>query len=145
LRSFKVALVMENRSIEIHDSVLEDLHVLNSVAILDFSSVYIHQSAGRPGVDAGSGWVQKARLQIRDAIIEGSFSDFPCEILGGHITLGEAVLNNEIRIPLGYAGKTELRLESWNGAFVRITGGGVELELIGEPKYVEEFRPNPSN
>ena len=41
---------------------------------------------------------------------------------------------------LGYKGTVEIRLESWNDEVLLITGSA-ELELIGEPKYVEQFRP----
>jgi hypothetical protein len=133
---------MLNRAIEIHDSILDIISVVDGDAILDFSSVYIHQSAGRPLADAGSGWVQKARLRIQDAVIQGSFSALPRDLADGHIKLGGTVLSNEIPIPLKYAGEIELRLESQrDGKVVLITGGGIELELIGEPEYVEEFRP----
>lgn len=39
-------------------------------------------------------------------------------------------------------GEFELRLQAmWQGqALVSFTGTGAELELLGEPKYVEEFR-----
>jgi hypothetical protein len=36
----------------------------------------------------------------------------------------------------------ELPLESFkNDETVLVTGSGAELELVGDPKYVEEFRP----
>jgi hypothetical protein len=61
--------------------------------------------------------------------------------LDEYILLGESVLKNEIPIPLGRKGIVELRLGSWNDEVVLITGGSAELELVGEPNYVEEFRP----
>jgi hypothetical protein len=52
------------------------------------------------------------------------------------------VLRNAIPIPLAHKGTGELRLESWNDEVVLITGSSADLELIAEPKCVEEFRPN---
>ena len=51
--------------------------------------------------------------------------------------------DNEIPVPLRYKGAFELRLEAmWQGQeVVSFTGSGAELELLGEPEYVEEFRP----
>jgi hypothetical protein len=132
---------MQNRAIEIHDSVLARISSLDGYAILDFSSVYIHQSSGTPLRDAGSGWVQKAQLRIKDGVIEGSFSERLADLQAGHLALGGTILENEIPIPLNFNGDIELRLESW-GEVVFIKGQGAELELIGEPEYVEEFRPN---
>jgi len=131
---------MPNRSIEIHDSVLNRISILDGDAVLDFKSVYIHQSEGKPGTDAGSGWVQKAHVRIKGAVIEGSFSSLPCDLYDGHIRLGSSVVVNVIPIPLSFTGDVELRLESW-GVVLLVRGTSVELELIGEPRYVEEFRP----
>jgi hypothetical protein len=132
---------MPNRAIEIHDSTLDSISILNGEAVLHFSSVYIHQSAGKPGTDAGTAWVQKALLRIRQGVIKGSFSEFPRDLLDGHLKLGVLLLSNEIPIPLNYTGDVELRLESW-GEIVVVTGASAELDLIGEPEYVEEFRPD---
>ena len=134
---------MPNRSIEIHDSVLAAVSFLQGEARLHFSSVYIHQSEGVPGRDAGTGWVQKAVLHIHDARVEGSFSEFPVDLTHGQIQMGDNVLDNEIPVPLRHKGAFELRLQAmWQGQVtVSFTGSGAELELLGEPVYVEEFRP----
>ena len=132
---------MQNRAIEIHDSTLDSISIQNADAVLHFSAVYIHQSEGIPLVDAGSGWVQEALLRIGAAQISGSISNLPNDILGGQIILGKDVLENEIPIPLSYKGIVEIRLESWNDEVILISGDSAELELIGESKYVEEFRP----
>ena len=133
---------MKNRAIEIHDSTLDAISVRDGEAMLHFHRIYIHESEGTPGVDAGSGWVQEARLRIGDAVVTKSFSKFPANLLlGGQITLGNAVLTNMIPIPLNCKEFVELRLESWNDEAVLITGSSAELELIGEPTCVEEFHP----
>ena len=134
---------MPNRAIEIHDSVLADVSFSQGEAHLHFSSVYIHQSEGVPGRDAGSGWVQKAVLRIHDARVEGAFSEFPVDLGDGQIQMGQNILNNEIPVPLCHKGAFELRLQAmWQGqVVVSFTGSGAELELLGEPEYVEEFRP----
>jgi len=135
---------MANRIIEIHDSVLEKISLSQGKAELHFSSVYIHRSEGRPGIDAGSGWVQRAILRIDGAELRGTFPEFPVDLANGQIKLGEHCTENEIPIPLCYKGTFELRLEpKWQSQEVMtFTGRGAELELIGEPEYVEEFRPD---
>lgn len=55
--------------------------------------------------------------------------------------LGDTVLRNVIPIPLSHNGIVELRLESWNDEAVFNTASSAEWELIGKPKYVEEFHP----
>jgi hypothetical protein len=134
---------MPNRAIEIHDSVLAAVSFSPGEAQLHFSSVYIHQSEGVPLRDAGSGWVQKAVLRIQDARVEGAFSEFPVDLSDGQIQMGQNILDNEIPVPLHHKGAFELRLKAmWQGQIVvSFEGSGAELELLGEPEYVEEFRP----
>jgi len=134
---------MPNRAIEIHDSILECVSISQGRGELYFSKVCIHQSDGAPGVDAGSGWVQRAILRVNDVEMKGAFSEFPVDLGSGQIQIGEVRLSNTIPIPLRLEGAFELLLVAmWQGQnVVSITGSGVELELIGEPKYVEEFRP----
>lgn len=54
---------------------------------------------------------------------------------------------NLIPVPLRrFKVDPKLRLEAWKQVkeVVLITGTEVKLGLIGQPKYVEEFRPQPA-
>jgi hypothetical protein len=130
-----------NSAIEIHDSVVDAISNVDGEAVLYCSSVYIHKSFGKPGVDPGTGWVQQAKLTIVDAVIKSTLTLFPAELVGGYLRLGDSILANEIPIPLNFSGDTELRLESWNDQIILVSGRGAELELIDDPTYVEDFRP----
>ena len=134
---------MPNRAIEIHDSILEDVSFSQGEARLYFSLVYIHQSEGVPGSDAGSVWVQKAILRIRGAKVKGMFSESPVDLSGGQIQTGQTLVDNVIPLPVDHDGVFELSLEAmWQGQeVVSFTGSGAELEFLGEPEYLEEFRP----
>jgi hypothetical protein len=133
---------MPNRSIEIHDSILASVSISQGNAELHFSSVYIHQSLGVPGRDAGSGWVQRAILRIYNAEMKAEFSQFPVDLGDGLTQMGDDRLSNEIPVPLRYQGTFQLLLQAkWQAQEISFTGNGAELELIGEPEYVEEFRP----
>jgi hypothetical protein len=65
------------------------------------------------------------------------------DLRDGQIQMGQNILDNEIPVPLHHQGAFELRLEAWRPerAVVTFTGSGAELELLGEPEYVERFRP----
>lgn len=130
----------KNRAIEIHDSVLDSLSLDNGDAVLRFSHLYIHESEGQPGVDAGTGWSQAGRLTIRAAIIQGSFSEWPADLHKGHIAVDGTTYENEIPISLDVVGAIEVRLQSWSDV-ISIVGKGAKLELIGEATYLEEVRP----
>ena len=134
---------MLNRAVEIHDSVLAGVSFSQGEAQLHFSSVYIHQSEDVPARDAGSGWVQEAVLRIYAARMEGAFSEFPVDLTDGQTQMGSNILRNIIPLPLQHKGAFELRLQAmWHAReVVSFAGSGAELELLGEPEYVEEFRP----
>src|SRR5258708_38057608 len=102
---------MKNRAIEIHDSTLDAFSVRDGEAVLHFPCVYIHESMGTPGVDAGSGWVEEALLRISGATVTMSFSKFPADLLDGYIMVGDAVLSKEIPIPRSPNGMLELALD----------------------------------
>jgi hypothetical protein len=133
---------MPNRCVEIHDSILTAVSFSQGEGQLHFSSVYIHQSEGAPGCDAGSGWTQQAIVRINNARVEGSFFKFPVTLSEGSLQLGNETFDNEIPVPLRHNGSIALRLiGSEGGEVVFFTGSGSEFELLGDPKCVEEFRP----
>jgi hypothetical protein len=130
----------KNRAIEIHDSILAALSLHDGCAVLRFSSVYIHESKGTPGVDAGSGWRQEAELRVSNAAIDGSFSELPRDLNDGYVSMDGTISDNTIPIPLDYKGKVELQLEGM-GEVISVSGTGAKLKLIGEAEYVEKFNP----
>jgi hypothetical protein len=130
-----------NTTIEIHDSTVAEIINRNGSVVVHFQPAYLHKSEGRPAFDSGTGWIQEARLILYEASISGDFPDWPCDLLGGEIMTGGERHNNLIPVPLDAAKPTELFLVCDCIHTVKITGQGVKLELVGEPKYVEEFRP----
>jgi hypothetical protein len=129
---------MVNESIEIHDSILDNVVIGSAESVLHFKRVYIHRSAGRPGCDAGSGWVQEAQLRFSQAAVEGQFSELPRDLYDGYIKLEGNLLDNEIPIPLDFDGEVEFRIEGW-GEVLTVRARHVRLELLGSAEYVEEF------
>ncbi len=128
-----------NQSIEIHDSVIDNVVITTEEAVLHFKRVYVHRSDGRPGWDPGSGWVQEAQLRFCKATIEGKFSALPHDLNDGSLKLGNTLLENTIPIPLDFNGEVELRIEG-GGEVVKVRAHHVRLELLGTAEYVEEFR-----
>ena len=130
---------MPNRAIEFHDSTFDDVRKDGTDLTLRFSAAYIHQSSGKPGVDAGSGWVQEAVLHVRGGSVNGEIRELPCDLWDGDLLLGGQSFDM-IPIPLDYDGQVEITLE--HDGTMRVTGTRVRLELIGTPTYVEEFPGN---
>jgi hypothetical protein len=139
---------MQNRAIEIHDSMLERIALQDGVAVLYFPQVYIHSSEGRPSIDAGTGWTQEALIRVEHAHIDGKLSNESGEAYSGQahclsdgsLRIDGSVSDNLIPVPLDVKGDIELTLE-WSGGLVHVHGNSASLELLGTAEYVEEFHP----
>jgi len=85
--------------------------------------------------------IQRAILKIESAAIQGAFAELPSVLTDGTIQMNEYRAINEIPIPLKFKGNFALCLTPmWqDGETVSFVGTGAELELIGDPEYVEEF------
>src|SRR5580693_2661659 len=130
---------MTNRAIEIHDSKLQSIAIRAGHVVLDFSSAYIHQSDGRPSIDAGTGWTQHAVIRVRGDVVSGCLTELPCDLSSGYLTMNGQHSDNLIPIPLNRDGEVELHLTSAFAESVQVRGNRVTVELLGEPGYVEQF------
>jgi hypothetical protein len=134
-----------NTVIEIHDSRVTEIVNRNGTVIVHFQPAYLHKSEGRPAFDAGTGWVQEARLIFAEAAASGDYPEWPCDVMDGELIADGERHSNLIPVPFETYMLTELRLVCDSIHTVTVTGRGAKLELIGEPRYVEEFRPhNPA-
>ncbi len=82
-------------------------------------------------------------IRIQNARVDGTFAHLPVDLTTGRTQIGTDILENTIPVPLRHEGAFELRLQAkWEEAgIVTFTGSGAELELLGEPGDIEEFRP----
>jgi len=141
LPSLTFTLDRVNTVIEIHDSAVARIDEQQNDIVVDFLAAYLHKSEGRPGYDPGTGWRQEARLVFGDASVCGDFPDLPCVVMDGGLIVGGEQHDNEIPVPLASAAVAELRLIFDAVHAVTVTGRGVRLQLCGEPRYVEDFKP----
>jgi hypothetical protein len=130
---------MASRKIEIHDSELTSFKVSDDHIILELSPAYIHMSDGRPGIDVGTGWIQNAVIRVRGEGILGSISELPCDLWNGYLKVDGELYDNLIPIPLDSAGNIELQFTSISGESLQVRGDHITLELLGEPRYIEDF------
>ena len=52
----------QNSALEFHDSEVASIVTSGGTVVVKSSAVYVHRSAGRPGVDAGAGYLQSLEL-----------------------------------------------------------------------------------
>lgn len=81
------------------------------------------------------------RLILHDASVSGDLPDLPCAVMGGELVVGGARHDNSMPVPFEAAECVELRLIFDEMHSATVAGRGVRLELLGEARYVEEFRP----
>jgi len=129
-----------NSAIEFHDSEVGAISREGGDVIVCFTSAYIHKSEGKPGYDAGTGWVQPAELIIGGGSVEGIYPDFPCWVADGALEWGDMVLDNLLPLPFECAGKVKVELMFTLDSTVTISGERAVLNLIGEATYVEDVR-----
>jgi hypothetical protein len=129
-----------NRAIELHDSELSSASLVGTSALLSFARVYLHESAGRPGVDAGSGWYQPAIFRIAAATLAPAVQ-LPSRLADGTLRTGNAVHNNVIPAGEVGPGPIELSLVLSAGETLVVRGDTLSIELQGQPSAVETFTP----
>ena len=132
-----------NRLIELHDSRVGAIAEVGTQIIL-FLRAYLHCSEERPGIDAGTGWIQAAAIVFDEAVIEGKIPELPATVGDGSFKLDGRELPNEIPVPLDQSGEISLALSLYNdttNAKVLIQGNKANLILLGEAAYVEDFTP----
>ena len=133
-----------NQMSELHDSELAIIWFDYRAAIIIFSHLYIHKSEGKPGIDPGSGWSQRAELVIGDATEIDLPSAWPCKIYDGFLELNGDLHDNEIPIPLAHSGSVRFKLDfaddDDNVKSLEIMGHSAHPTLLGEAQYVEEYR-----
>lgn len=135
---------MSNREIELHDSEAAVIFYFNGSVVIIFSHAYVHESEGKPGVDPGSGWYQRAELVIGNAPEPDFEVAWPFEIYEGSLFLDDVELDNMIPIPLEHPGSVKLKLggNDYDDTYsvIEIEGQTAKLTMLGEAYYVEEFR-----
>lgn len=130
-----------NSLIELHDSVVSAMAEHSGSIAVTFSPAYFHRSPGQPGIDPGSGWIQDSILWLGEGVLSGTLPDFPCAITDGELSLGPEVHRNGIPVPLARHAIVTLRVVFYGDCKVHIRGKSARVELLGDPRYVDEFRP----
>lgn len=124
--------------LELHDSRVTHIELVDGVAMIRFSHAYIHKSKGSPGRDPGTGWSQEAQLVLWEASAAGPLPPLPNTISEGFLEVGG--IRHEI-IPLPFKRKVgaTLCLLFVDGVQAEIVGAKPVINLLSTPIYLEEF------
>ena len=124
--------------LELHDSRVSQIDVVDGVATVHFSHAYIHKSQGTPGKGRGTGWSQEAQLVLAGVGAPGTMPSLPNTISEGYLEVGG--IRHEI-IPLPFRRKVGARLYLVfaDGSDIEIVGERPFIELGGRPIYLEDI------
>ena len=129
-----------NKAIEFHDSELVAVSFNGRDALISLSPVYIHVSAGTPGVDSGSVWLQSATLTIATASIS-SVAPLPASVANGSLRVRDQLHENCIPASGTFEGPVVLHLIFDSLESLTVRGEHLTIELNGEPFHIEDFKP----
>jgi hypothetical protein len=127
--------------LELHDSQVAGITRRGAFVCVDFVPGYFHWSAGQPGRDPGTGWTQEATLWFSEPEITGAIPDLPCEAQDGELRAGADIYPNSIPVPFDTPERVELLMVFSPEQRVSVVGSGGWLELLGDPKFVDDFCP----
>jgi hypothetical protein len=129
---------MQNKLIELHDSKVQEIRVVEKDLLLIFSEAYIHQTEGRPGFDKGTVWTQSIELNFHKASLDGKVSGIPGSISDGSFEVGHKQVDG-ITIPFKSKESVRLTVVFQSGNEIQISGERMDLKETGQAEYVEEF------
>jgi hypothetical protein len=125
-------------ALELHDSRLDQIAVVDGAAIIHFPHAYIHKSVGTPGRDPGTGWSQEAQLILASACQSGILPPLPNTISDGYLEIG-GIRHELIPLPFRRRGKATLALEFADGTRFEVSGERPVVELLGTAKFLENL------
>ncbi|MFK7974529.1 MAG: hypothetical protein AB8C02_00240 [Halioglobus sp.] len=123
-----------NRAIELRGSRIEFILPQGEQTTIELNPAVLHESEGKPGIDAGAGFLQNVHLQLKTADITSFIDELPVRITHGTIVAGEKTLDNFIPLPLIHLGHTEIELKTDKGSVLKLTANSAVAILTGEKK-----------
>lgn len=123
-------------TLELPDSRIDDMDIVEGIARIHFSHAYIRKSKGSPGRDTGTGWSQEAILILQEAESNAPLPALPNTIAEGYLEVGG--IRHEL-IPLPFKRKVgaKLCLTFADGTQMELVGKRPVIELLGTPLYLD--------
>ena len=131
------AYTMSN-GLELCDSRVSEITLVDGITHIYFSHVYLHKSKGKLGRDPATLWSQEVELVLQNASISGQLPPLPNTISEGFLEVG-GIRHELIPLPFRRKVKAILRLIFIDGTKAEIFGEKPSIELRGKPIYLEDF------
>ena len=125
-------------SIELHDSTLT-IAIAGDVVIVALRPAYVHHWESESGKWKGRGLVQDANIRMAGGRIQSCGSGKPIEISSGWFRVGSELFDGLLPAPFAASAEVTAMLELVDGTRVNLTGSGIEINLVGVGKFIEEL------
>lgn len=129
-----------NEMIELHDSQLVAFSWADGVAIILLRPVHVHRSEGRPGVDAGTVWLQEAMFTVTNAAVS-ALGKLPARVLDGSMRVGIEMRKNLIPSAGVFVADIELKLSLQGADHLTVRCDQLMVTLTGQAEFAENFEP----
>ena len=126
-------------AIEFHDSTVAGITPSENSIIVQFRPAYVHRSDGRPGFDAGSGFLQNLDLVLSEAVLKSTFTELPCDLGDGSLSVGNEVFDNLVPHPFDLRGKVRFSAINEHAERLDIQGTQAIVLPVGEARYLERY------
>jgi hypothetical protein len=118
--------------LELPDSRVSNVEVIEGVVTIYFSNANIHKSRGTPGRDEGTEWAQEARLVFTEVDADFELPALPATVADGYLEVG-GIRHTVIPLPFKRKVAGRLFLTFMDGSELEISGLRPYVELGGRP------------
>jgi len=132
---------MDSTSIELPGSKVTAVEIDGDTVRVVFEPAYLVKSM--TGSVERTRWWQDGALVFEEARLddEAGLPEFPAECRGGDVGENVYTYRDMIPVPLASRGRAHCVLKFDDERLIRIEAGGVRLEMVAVPKYIEHLRP----
>ena len=128
-----------NREIEFHDSTLKEIIYNGDEVVLCFDEAYVHHSEGIPGLDKGTGWVQRIDLVCHGVSVIELPDDLPNDLDFGFYVINNEKTENMMKLPFETKGEIEIVLITQYGKRLQLKAKSAFTKEVGKARYIEDF------
>jgi hypothetical protein len=127
-----------NAALEFHDSEVSFVECTGSTLCVRFAAAYVHHSEGRPGSDAGAGYVQTLELLFHEAQWSGNLQLCFGRLSDGQLREDEHTMS---LVPLPYQSSAPVAGEFafQSGERLSVKSASAVIRFTGEPRFVESY------
>lgn len=129
-----------NCAIELHDSEVQSVEIGDGLVRIMFLRAYVHCSTGKPGLDAGEGFLQSVEAVFSNATCSGQPAGFAGRVADGSVHVDAACIGL-LPLPSLITGNISTSVVLVSGAELSIVASSLQCISAGGRTFVEAYSP----